>query len=115
MRTLDVFAAETSRTGVKLYINGAVRHGCETRWFDRLQEVDYILRDIEELGRNLPTRMLELAHDAGLMLAERLIISSTRPADMAAAIACAVPLYAALAAFMDAIRSLEGVTANVGG
>jgi hypothetical protein len=50
MRTRDVFAAETSRAGVKLYINGAVRHGCETRWFVRLQEVGYLLRNIEELG-----------------------------------------------------------------
>jgi hypothetical protein len=58
--------------------------------------------------------MLERAQNADLKLAERLIISSTRLADMAAAITCAVPLYAAVAAFMDAIRSLEGVTANVG-
>jgi hypothetical protein len=49
-----------------------------------------------------------------LKLVERLFIASTRLADMAAAIACAVPLYAAIVAYMDAIRSLEGVTANVG-
>jgi hypothetical protein len=77
-RTLDVFAAEMSRADVKLYINGAVRHGCETRPFDGLQEVGYLLRNFEELGRNLPARMLERAQNADLRLGERLIISSTR-------------------------------------